>query len=52
MVRLWLTGSCCFSQLAREYPDHPLVADYRKKADLFDELAAKFTVPALATALA
>ncbi|RDX48117.1 coatomer complex protein [Lentinus brumalis] len=41
-----------FSQLSAEFPSHPLVTDYEQKADLFDELAAKFTVPALATASA
>ncbi|OJT01855.1 Coatomer subunit epsilon [Trametes pubescens] len=41
-----------FSQLATEYPTFPLVVDLQQKADLFDELAAKFTVPPLATASA
>ncbi|KAI1793459.1 coatomer epsilon subunit-domain-containing protein [Ganoderma leucocontextum] len=41
-----------FSKLSTEFPDHPLVADYRQKEALFDELAAKFTVPPLATASA
>ena len=39
-------------QLEKQFPDHPMVADYQQKAALFDELAAKFTVPALATASA
>lgn len=39
-------------QLEKQFPDHPMVSDYQQKAALFDELAAKFTVPALATASA
>ncbi|KAM5544191.1 hypothetical protein V8D89_001851 [Ganoderma adspersum] len=41
-----------FSKLSTEFPEHPLVTDYRQKEALFDELAAKFTVPPLATASA
>ena len=40
------------SQLSAAFPTHPLVADYQQKADLFDELADKFTVPPLAAASA
>lgn len=39
-----------YSRLAAEYPSHPLVADVQQKAALFDECAAKFTVPVIATA--
>ncbi|KDQ61435.1 hypothetical protein JAAARDRAFT_30871 [Jaapia argillacea MUCL 33604] len=34
-----------WSRLTSEHPEHPLVLDVAKKADLFDEFAAKFTVP-------
>jgi coatomer protein complex subunit epsilon len=36
------------SRLASEHPAHPLVIDVSQKADLFDECAGKFKVPALA----
>ncbi|KAF5316364.1 hypothetical protein D9619_006510 [Psilocybe cf. subviscida] len=39
-----------WSKFASEHPSHPLVADVAEKADLFDQYAAAFTVPALATA--
>ncbi|KAI0819153.1 coatomer complex protein [Trametes gibbosa] len=38
-----------YAQLAAAYPAFPLVTDLKEKADLFDELAAKFAVPPLAT---
>ncbi|KAJ7247648.1 coatomer complex protein [Mycena haematopus] len=39
-------------RLQTEHPMHPLVVDVARKADLFDESAAKFTVPPLAVASA
>ncbi|KAI0358085.1 hypothetical protein OH77DRAFT_1421366 [Trametes cingulata] len=41
-----------FSRLEKEHPGFPLVLDLERKAALFDELAAKFVVPPLATASA
>lgn len=41
-----------WSQLSSQYPTHPLVIDVSHKAELFDELCAKFDVPPLATAAA
>jgi len=38
--------------LSSQYPTHPLVIDVSHKAELFDELCAKFDVPPLATAAA
>lgn len=40
------------SQLASQYPTFPMVKDVAQKAELFDELAAKFEVPPLAVAAA
>ncbi|KAJ6619468.1 coatomer complex protein [Mycena sp. CBHHK59/15] len=37
-----------WTRLTTEHPSHPLVLDVAQKAELFDELAAKFTVPPLA----
>jgi len=37
-----------WSQLTTQYPTHPLVQDVAKKAAAFDELAARFEVPAVA----
>ncbi|KAJ7836526.1 coatomer complex protein, partial [Mycena leptocephala] len=37
-----------WTRLQTEHPTHPLVLDVAQKADLFDEFAAKFTVPPLA----
>ncbi|KAF7356580.1 Heme peroxidase [Mycena venus] len=37
-----------WTRLQTEHPTHPLVVDVAQKADLFDEFAAKFTVPPLA----
>ncbi|EIM80394.1 uncharacterized protein STEHIDRAFT_142827 [Stereum hirsutum FP-91666 SS1] len=37
-----------WSRLATTFPTHPLVVDVNSKADLFDELAAKFDIPPLA----
>ncbi|TFK51793.1 hypothetical protein OE88DRAFT_1468443 [Heliocybe sulcata] len=39
-----------WSDLTSKYPQHPLVLDVEKKAEVFDDFATKFTVPALATA--
>lgn len=41
-----------FSQLSDQYPSFPMVMDVQQKSELFDELAAKFEVPPLATASA
>ncbi|OBZ73946.1 Coatomer subunit epsilon [Grifola frondosa] len=41
-----------WSQLSSSYPTHPLVVDLGHKAELFDELSAKFDVPPLAVAAA
>ncbi|KAI0630847.1 coatomer complex protein [Trametes polyzona] len=41
-----------YSRLAAEHPAFPLVTDVQQKAAVFDELAAKFTVPPVATASA
>ncbi|KZT10133.1 uncharacterized protein LAESUDRAFT_722300 [Laetiporus sulphureus 93-53] len=41
-----------FSQLQSQYPSYPMVLDVDRKADLFDELCAKFDVPPLAVATA
>ncbi|KAH9857348.1 coatomer complex protein [Lenzites betulinus] len=38
-----------YGKLAAEHPSFPLVTDLQRKAAQFDELAAKFTVPPLAT---
>ncbi|KAJ7612464.1 coatomer complex protein [Mycena polygramma] len=37
-----------WTRLKTEHPTHPLVEDLVQKANLFDEFAAKFTVPPLA----
>ncbi|KAI0741680.1 coatomer epsilon subunit-domain-containing protein [Daedaleopsis nitida] len=39
-----------YSRLSTEFPAHPLVTSCQQKAELFDELSAKFTVPPLAVA--
>lgn len=41
-----------WSRLSTQYPSHPLVIDVSRKADVFDELCAKFVVPPLAAAAA
>ncbi|KAJ7180687.1 coatomer complex protein [Mycena filopes] len=41
-----------WTRLQTEHPAHPLVVDVAQKADIFDESAAKFTVPPLAVAAA
>ena len=41
-----------FSELETKYPAFPMVKDVTQKAELFDELAAKFEVPPLAVATA
>ncbi|KAJ7281405.1 coatomer epsilon subunit-domain-containing protein, partial [Mycena rebaudengoi] len=41
-----------WARLITEHPSHPLVLDVAQKADLFDEFAAKFTVPPLAVSTA
>ncbi|KAI0924526.1 hypothetical protein AcW2_005395 [Taiwanofungus camphoratus] len=41
-----------FSKLSSEYPSYPMVVDVGQKAELFDELCAKFEVPPLAIAAA
>lgn len=41
-----------WTRFAAEHPTHPLVENVNKKAAAFDEFAAKFTVPPLATASA
>ncbi|KAJ6581525.1 coatomer epsilon subunit-domain-containing protein [Mycena capillaripes] len=41
-----------WTRLKTEHPTHPLVVDVSQKADLFDEFAAKFTVPSLAVSAA
>ncbi|GJE90925.1 coatomer complex protein [Phanerochaete sordida] len=41
-----------WSQLSSQYPSFPMVKDVTEKADLFDELAAKFDVPPPVTAAA
>ncbi|KZT27897.1 hypothetical protein NEOLEDRAFT_1088213 [Neolentinus lepideus HHB14362 ss-1] len=38
-----------WNDLTSKYPQHPLVVEVAKKAELFDDFASKFTVPALAT---
>ena len=35
--------------MARAFPDHPSVKDVSEKAELFDEAAAKFSIPSLPT---
>ena len=41
-----------YSELETKYPAFPMVKDVTQKAELFDELAAKFEVPPLAVATA
>jgi len=41
--------SVIYSKLAKEFPNHPLVRDVSEKAGLFDEAAAKFSIPSLPT---
>ena len=53
-MALWLTSTnvVLYSQLVAQYPTFPMVTDVKQKSQLFDELAAKFEVPPLATASA
>ncbi|KIP10017.1 hypothetical protein PHLGIDRAFT_125851 [Phlebiopsis gigantea 11061_1 CR5-6] len=41
-----------WGQLSTQYPSFPMVKDVAQKAELFDELAARFEVPPLAVAAA
>lgn len=38
----------CYRQLKAKYPSNPLALDLKEKEALFDELIAKFEVPARA----
>ena len=44
-----ITQPTLHSKLTQEFPNHPLVKDVSEKADLFDEAAAKFSIPSLPT---